>query len=233
MRARFLLNPNFNSNPSFGGNSFTNTSTTIGTAVTNNVGGGGLFGNTQGQAQPQGTGLFGQQPNATTNTGGLFGAPAQTQGGGLFGNNTNTTGGGLFGAQPTPNNNNVGGGLFGNNTTNTGGGLFGNNTNTNANTNTGGGLFGNNNTNTNGGGLFGNTNTGGGGLFGNTGGVLGSNQPTPQAGGLFGNTQQITQPVGQAAPMVQQPYYAPGPVDASVIWAAALQLQQYLSPKTE
>lgn len=181
--------------------------------------GGGLFGASNTSNSASGSGLFGNKPAATTNTGFGFGqsnTTGQTNStGGLFGqsqnNNTNATSGGLFGSnQQKP----AGGGLFGsgqttNSATNGGfgatnsGSTFGKPTGTQT---TGGGLFGGNQQlGPNTGGLFGgnqqslNTTTSGGGLFGSnqqsntgtSGGLFGNKQQsTGTGGGLFGNAQQ-------------------------------------------
>ena len=105
-------------------------------------GGGGIFGNTQANQQPNqqqttGTGLFGAKPAAPAAGTGLFGGGFGQQQNATNTTNTGTTGG-LFGntlPQPAQQNNAFGGGLFGNKpaapaiggSTSTGqtGGLFG------------------------------------------------------------------------------------------------------------
>lgn len=178
--------------------------------------GGNLFGNNQSnnQQQPPSTGLFGTSSN--TNQSGvnsLFSAKPTSTGTGLFGNppNTSNNTGGLFGVSPFNNNNNnqppqnQGGGLF--STINQQqqqqqqpkpGGLFGNSGST-----AGGGLFSNNN----------NQQPSGGSLFAN----LGSNNQQQSSGlfsnsnnnsggtSMFGSTS--AQPNALQPP---QPQYATG-----------------------
>lgn len=176
---------------------------------------GGLFGKTTtGQ---QGTGMFGQQNNATGNS--LFGQQNNNNntGGGLFGqktanpfgSNTSSTGTGVFGQQNTTNNNGLFGqqnnqqtstglfgqkpqGMFGNNTTQTPGNMFGmNNTNTQQQ---GSSLFGQNTVNNQpqqNTGLFGQNNMNqqqnNGGHFGQKPQTNSFGNQNQTGGGLFGN----------------------------------------------
>lgn len=149
---------------------FGNSTGGFGASTTQNQGG-GLFNNST--PQNNSGGLFGNNTNQqNNNTGGLFGATANTSGG-LFGGNTANN------SAPKP------GGLFGgsfannNNATNTGGGLFGNST---SNQQQSGGLFNNANSNNNSGFSFGNSTNkpASTGLFNNT--------STNQSGGLFGGS---------------------------------------------
>ncbi|KZT26110.1 hypothetical protein NEOLEDRAFT_1155984 [Neolentinus lepideus HHB14362 ss-1] len=175
--------------------------------------GGGLFGNTNTNAQANqsntnrtGGGLFGNLGSTSTSTPAqpsLFGSTNTAQqsgtGSSLFGN-TNTggaTGGGLFGGASSTTQPSSGEGLFGNTSTSTNpqqpasGGLFSSAASTQP---TSGGLFGNTTAQSQPtGSLFGNANTSqqqsGSGLFGNT-----TTSSQPNTGGLFGNTTSNTQP---------------------------------------
>lgn len=185
-------------------------------------------------------GQMGQMNQIGNNTStGLFGNTAAAIGGAVL-NNAVGGGTGLFSGTNNQQNQ-AGGGLFGglNNTTKTG--LFDQQSNNNMNqTGLGMGLGGNM-----GGGFptqqqnpFSNQQ-GGSNLFGN------SPTPNQNSGGIFGNTQQPNQNSGMQnslfGPTSQQPltssqpqasYFgaaAPAaPMDPSLIWIAALQLQQYL-----
>ena len=147
-------------------------------------GGGGLFGSTPQQQTNTGFGQT-QQPAASSNPFGGFGAPAQQTGGGLFGSTAAKPAGGLFGSTPAAA---PSGGLFGSTPQqSTGTNPFGASSTTPAS----GGLFGAKPA----GGLFGSTTQtqpSTGGLFG--GGAFGGGQQAQgqqqQSGGLFGSTQQ-------------------------------------------
>ncbi|RFU73603.1 hypothetical protein TARUN_8649 [Trichoderma arundinaceum] len=179
----------FGNNPNTASTGFAGTNTNAFGSTTNTATGGGLFGNTNANAQPSG-GLFGNTNQQQQNpSGGLFGQTQTQQSGGLFGNTQQKPAtGGLFGSTPAAIN--TGGGLFGANTNQQQGttGLGGTATNT-------GGLFGAKPAT--GGGLFGSStatqgNTGGTGLFGG----VGTNAQTQQAAGsgFFGSTANQQKP---------------------------------------
>ncbi|KAF9484037.1 hypothetical protein BDN70DRAFT_872935 [Pholiota conissans] len=201
-------NANTNTNPTgtglFGSN--TNPPNTTGGSI---FGGGNTAAGNQ-PAAPTGTGLFGAQstpltgaslfsmtnnPQGTTNPGGLFGSNTTTQQAGGTSSAAPATGGNIFGGGGTLN---TGGSLFGGAT---GGGLFGGGTSTTANTQqqqgtTGGGLFGGAPTGT---GLFGAKPATGTGLFGST-----TTNPTMNTNPLLGSSL-LGQPQQQQQNQPQQP----------------------------